>query len=121
MFYIEIYRTFFIMYARSINKFEAPFKTGEFYFTMPKNSKFLTNDNNILYFEYSWDEGDSDGNISDTDLEQYRFYIMKYEQFNKIKPGYSFVCTYKQNDEIFFLFTYDIGWKFMDMFGGGLI
>lgn len=106
-------------YIKRMFKVQFNENAEEFEMLLYKNCKFLTNDNNVLYFEYTYDE--SDGKCPS--LAKYLFKIIPYNDTDNIPLEYEYLCSFEDNAHIrYFVYSFspesNIFGKFMNMFGG---
>jgi len=119
--------------GKRIVKVNLPEQEGEYSIVLDKLSKFLYNDNNVLYFEYperslEYIENEKESPDKESNLVQIRFSIIKYNGENTYIPnGYSYLCTFEDNAHIrYFVYLYDslsklFGSFFKDFTFGGLV
>lgn len=106
-------------YIRKMKRLTLPQGAGNYQAMLFKHVKFLTNDKNTLYFEYSYDSGD--GKLPEAGM--YYFSILPYNEADIIPNGYEYLCSFTGDDDIrYFIYCYDstssIFGKFANMFGG---
>lgn len=81
-------------------------------------SRFLFNDNNILFFESGYVK-----NSEEDVLERHRFYIVKYEEKMYVPDFGEFICSYTDNAKVRYFVYEDTSshpfTQFSKMFGGG--
>ena len=106
-------------YIRKMKLLTLPEKPGNYEAMIYKHVKFLTNDRNTLYFEYSYDA--ENGKLPE--IATYYFSILAYNEVDIIPPSYEYLCSFEDSSHIrYFVYYYETGRalfeKFGNMFGG---
>lgn len=116
--------------GKRIFKVSLPERPGEYVVALDKLSKFLCNDNSVMYFEYPerilksiTDE--TEAPKEESNLTQIRLLVIQDSDNIYIPDGYSYLCSYKDNAHIrYFIYLYDsLGGLFKSFFGnfGGIL
>lgn len=106
--------------SRKICKISFPEECNCYEVTLPKYAKFLKNYNNVLYFEYSWNDKEHET----PELEKYKFLVTKYDDsMESIPVEFEYVCSFRDNaHNTYFVYNYSgltaIFNKWNKMFGG---
>lgn len=109
-------------YIKKLDSFYVPLKSGEYHITIPKHSKLLHIDDNVVYYEYTYDKEKGDK----PELADYYFKIVTYNKEVEIPTHYEYAFMFKHIENgtniMYVVYVYDsssaIMGKFMNMFGG---
>ena len=106
-------------YIRKMKSLTLPEKAGYYEVELYKNISFLSNDRNVLYFEYAYDA--ENGKLPE--MNKYYFSILPYNEIDIIPTGYEYLCSFEDNAHIrYFVYYYDaassVFTKFTNMWGG---
>ena len=81
--------------SKHIAKFSLMSFEGPFRLQLYKGSKFICNDDNVLYFEYLVEDN------TIPEMEERDFYIVKYDRdFTYIRDNWEYVCSLSDNAHI---------------------